>query len=77
MIKTVSKNGLSLFIADALINHKFGLNICPMSLAKALFNYRNVGKVVYNRPNSLKAESGLVTEITIMQLIASGIIECI
>ena len=75
MIKTVSKNGLSLFIADALINHKFGSNICPMSLAKALFNYPDVGKVVYNRPNSVKAESGLVTEMTIMQLIASGIIE--
>ena len=75
MIKAISKNGLSLFIAEVLINHKFGSNICPMSLAKALYNYPNIGKVVYNRPNSVKAKSGLVvTEITIMQLIASGIV---
>jgi superfamily II DNA or RNA helicase len=75
MIKTVSKIGLSTFIAESLIYHKYGVDLSPQQLSEALFKYPNVGKTIYNRPNSIKAESTTATDITIMQLLASGIIE--
>ena len=72
MIKCVSKNGLSRFLST-LINVDT-TELTPVKVAKRLFEYPNVGKVVYSRTNSIKAESISITQLTILQLFASDIL---
>ena len=72
MIKNVSKNGLSRFLST-LINVDT-TELTPVKVAKRLFEYPNVGKVVYNRITSTKAESISITQLTILQLLAADIL---
>ena len=72
MIKKVSKNGLSRFLST-LINVDT-TELTPVKVSKRLFEYPNVGKIVYNRANSLKAESISITQLTTLQLLASDIL---
>ena len=43
--------------------------VTPIQLAKQLFDFKDVGHVVYNRSKSTNAESIKVTQLTVMQLI--------
>ena len=49
--------------------------VTPIQLAKQLFDFKDVGSIVYKRPQSTNAESLRVTQLTIIQLIASSIIK--
>ena len=44
-------------------------------LIKKLTQYPEVGRVIYNRPMSPKAPHGKFVAVTVLQLIASGLIE--
>ena len=48
--------------------------VTPIQLAKKLYDYPNVGKVVLNRPKSLKAESLSCCKMIIMELLAAKMI---
>ena len=48
--------------------------VTPIQLAKKLYDYPNVGKVVFNRPKSLKAESLSCCKMIIMELLAAKMI---
>ena len=48
--------------------------LTPDKLAKQLFEFPNVGKIVYNRQKLLNTESISVMQMTIMQLLAADII---
>ena len=72
MIRTISKVGLSRFLST-LINVDT-TELTPVKVSKRLFDYPNVGKVVYNQNNSLKAESISITQLTILQLLAADIL---
>lgn len=74
MIKPVVRTGLMSFLASAFGDNYTGL-VRPIELAKQLFDFKDVGTVVYKRSKSIKAESNGVTQMTIMQLIASNIIK--
>ena len=74
LIKPVVQTGLMFFLANAFGDMYCG-QVTPIQLAKQLFDFEDVGNVVYNRPKSIKAESLQVTQLTIIQLIAAGIIK--
>ena len=67
-------DGLSRFLADTFINNAPG-PVCPDMLIKKLTQYPQVGKVIYARSRSPKAPAGKYVAVTVLQLIASGLIE--
>ena len=67
-------SGLSRFLADTFINNASG-PLSPDTLIKKLSQYPGVGIVMYNRPRSPKAPLGKYVAVTVLQLIASGLIE--
>ena len=73
-IMPVMVGGLSIFLADTFINNASG-RLSPDLLIKKLTQYPEVGRVVYNRPRSPKAPQGKFVAVTVLQLIASGLIE--
>ena len=73
MIQPVLRNGLTMFLIDAFGDNYSG-KVTPIQLPRQLFQFENVGEVVYNRPSSKKAKSLQVTEITVLQLIAANLI---
>ena len=48
--------------------------VTPIQLTKKLYDYPNVGKVVFNWPKSLKAESLSCCKMIIMELLAAKMI---
>ena len=74
LVKPVVRTGLMSFLAYAFGDMYTGL-VTPTQLAKQLFDFKDVGLVVYKRSKSINAESIGVTQLTIMQLIASRIIK--
>ena len=73
-IMPVKRVGLSNFLADTFINNPSGV-ITPIVLIKKLLNYPDVGKVVYNRSRSVKCPATKYVNLTILQLIASGLVK--
>ena len=71
--KPINRIGIQHFLVDAFGDKYNGL-VNPMTLAKQLFEFDNVGDVVYKRNKSKKAESMLVVQNTILQLISANII---
>ena len=72
-IMPVSRAGVSQFLADTFINNPSGL-ITTDILIKKITEYPNVGKIIYNRPRSVKAPAIKFVNVTVLQLIASGLI---
>ena len=70
----ISRVGLSLFLADVFINNS-GSKLTPELLVKNLIDFRDVGLVVYGRPRSPKAPAIKFVSVTILQLIASELIQ--
>jgi hypothetical protein len=73
MFHHVFRSGVCNFLVSSFIIRNDG-ELTPEKLAKNLFDFPNVGKIVYNRQKSLNAESISVTQMTIMQLLAADII---
>ena len=73
-IMPVKRVGLSKFLADTFINNPSGV-ITPVVLIKKLSKYHDVGKVVYNRSRSVKCPAHKFVNVTILQLIASGLVK--
>ena len=73
-IMPVIVGGLSCFLADTFINNASG-SLSPDMLVNKLTQYLDVGRVVYNRPRSPKAPGGKFVMVTVLQLIASRLIE--
>ena len=73
-IMPVNIGGLSCFLADTFINNASG-SLSPDELIKKLSQYSDVGRVVYNQPRSPKAPVGKFVMVTVLQLIASRLIE--
>ena len=69
----VSRAGVSHFLADTFINNPSGL-ITPQILIKNIILYPEVGKVIYDRPRSVKCPPIKFVNVTVLQLIASGLI---
>ena len=74
LIKPVVRTGLMSFLIMAFGDLYTGL-VTPIQLAKQLFDFKDVGCVVYKRYKSNNAESIKVTQLTVMQLIAADIIK--
>ena len=73
-IMAVNRLGLSKFLAHTFINTS-GANLSPTNLVKMLHDYPDVGKIIYLRPRSKTAPDNRYLQATILQLIASGMIE--
>ena len=73
-IMPVKRSGLSIFLSDTFINNLSG-KITPDLLVQKLSSYPDVGKIIYNRPRSNKAPSLKFIIVTVLQLIASGLIK--
>lgn len=70
----VKRVGLSNFLADTFINNPSGV-ITPVVLIQKLSNNLDVGKVVYNHSRSVKCPATKFVNVTILQLIASGLVK--
>ena len=70
----INRSGLSQFLADVFINNT-GSVMSPMILVKKLMEYKDIGTVVYARPRSNKPPANKCVSVTVLQLIASSIIE--
>ena len=73
MIQLVLRNGLTMLLVKAF-GDKCNGKVAPMQFSKQLFEFENVGQIVYNRTLSKKATSLQVTEMTVFQLITANII---
>ena len=73
-VMPVSRVGLSLFLAEVFINNPGG-EVTPNLLVKKLSDFKDVGLVVYARPRSTKAPPIKFVSVTILQLIASELIQ--
>ena len=73
-ILPVSRLGLSKFLAQTFINTS-GVDLSPANLVKLLHDFPSVGQVVYYRPRSNTAPDNKFLQSTILQLLASGLIE--
>ena len=69
----VKRSGLSIFLLDTFINNISG-KITPDVLEQKLSCYPEVGKVIYNWLRSNKAPSLKFINVTVLQLIVSGLI---
>jgi len=72
-IMPVLRSGLSLFLADTFINHPSG-DIIPQDLIQKITVYPDVGRIIYNRPRSIKLPAVKFVNVTVLQLIASDLI---
>ena len=70
----ISRVGLSLFLADVFINNS-GSELTPALLVKKLTHFKDVGLLVYGRPRSPRAPAIKFVSVTILQLIASELIQ--
>ena len=70
----VSKIGLSRFLALTFINSS-GIDLSPMNIVKLLHDFPAVGQVAHSRPRSVTAPENKYLQSTMLQLIASGLIE--
>lgn len=73
-VMPIIRSGLSQFLADVFINNT-GSVLSPVILVKKLMEYKDVGTVVYARPRSNKPPAYKFVSVTVLQLIASSIIE--
>ena len=73
-ILPVSRLGLSKFLANTFINIS-GEDLSPSNIVKLLHDFPSVGQVIYNRPRSTTAPDNKYLQSTILQLLASGMIE--
>ena len=73
-ILPVSRLGLSKFLANTFINLS-GADLSPSNIVKLLHDFPSVGQVIYNRPRSTTAPDNKYLHSTILQLLASGMIE--
>ena len=69
----VQREGLSKFRTDTFINNPSGV-ITPTVLVKKLSVFPDVRHVVYNRSRSVKCPPMKYINVTVLQLIASGLI---
>ena len=72
-IKPINRIGIKLFLVDSFGDNYNGL-VSPMALSKQLYEFENVGELVYKRKKSKKAESLQIAQNTILQLLATNII---
>ena len=72
-IMPVLRSGISLFLANTFINHPSG-SLTPQDLITKITVYPDVGKVIYNRPRSVKSPAVKFVNVTVLQLIASGLV---
>ena len=72
-VKRVSRVGISSFLVSIFFTVS-RQQLTPNQLAKELFDFPQVGKAVYGRHTSVKAESLIIAQSTILQLIAADII---
>ena len=72
LLVPVLRKGMRGFLTKCFIEIQDELT--PIQLAKKLYVYPNVGKVVFNRPKSLKAESLSHCKMIIMELLAAKLI---
>ena len=73
VIKPINLNGIKSFLVEAF-GDNYNEKVTPNSLAKKLFNYKDVGEVACQRRFSKKSDSLQVTEKTNFQLIAANIV---
>lgn len=77
MIDPIKKDGMMQFLAETFlcqVNVNGLINaLTPITLATALFNFKDVGILVYGRKTK-KAKSNSITQLTILQLIVSNIL---
>ena len=73
MMPTVVE-GLSRFLAETFINNESG-SLSPYALISKLIQHKEVGRFVYKRPRNPKAPAGKHAAVTLLKLIASGLIE--
>ena len=73
-IKPANRLGLSKFLAHTFINTS-GTDLSPSNLIKLLHDFPGVGQIVYLRPRSITAPDSKYLQSTILQLIASGMVE--
>ena len=71
-IMPVSRAGVSQFLADTFINNPSGL-ITTDILIKKITEYLNVGKIIHNRPRSVKALAISCKTVTFTNLIAGAL----
>ena len=72
-IMPVLRAGVSQFLADTFINNPSGL-ITTDILIRKITEYPEVGKIIYRRPRSVKSPAVKFVNVTVLQLIASGLI---
>ena len=70
----VNRLGLSKFLANTFINTS-GIDLSPSNLIKLLHDFPGVGQIVYLRQRATTAPETKYLQSTILQLIASGMIE--
>ena len=73
-IMPVNRLGLSKFLAHTFINTS-GSDLSASNLVKLLQDFPGVGQIVYRRPRSITAPDSKYLQSTILQLIASGMVE--
>ena len=69
----ISRKGVCTFLADVFINNT-SASLTPAVLEDKLKKYTDVGTIVYCRPRSSKTLPSKYVTLTVLQLIASGII---
>ena len=72
-IMPVFRAGVSQFLADTFINNPSGL-IPTDILIRKITEYPEVGEIMYRRPRSVKSPAVKFVNVTVLQLIASGLI---
>ena len=72
-VMPVQREGLSNFLADTFINNP-SVVITPNVLVKNLSVFPDVRQIVYNRSRSVKCPPMKYINVTVLQLIASGLI---
>lgn len=72
-VKSVSRNGLTTFLASTMIVNK-ETDLTPSSLVHKLINFPQVGKVVYGRHTSVKIDKSRDAAVTILQLLCTNIL---
>ena len=73
-VMPVNRLGLSKFLAHTFINTS-GADLSPLNLVKLLQDFPDVGQVIYVRPRANTAPENKYLQSTVLQLIASGMIE--
>ena len=72
-IAPLRKDGVCAFLVHTFVQSS-NTDKSPKNILQQLKDYPNVGKVVYNRPRSNKAPDSKYLQSTILQLIATNIV---